>query len=109
VIKSDDEHGKKGPDGKYHDAFLPANFKVHRGAKVVVTVLNYDDMPHSFTAAKLHVNAFFMMGSAKKPSKTTFTFKAKHTGRFAWHCNPKCDSWSMKHWGFMKGHVKVVA
>jgi hypothetical protein len=55
------------------------------------------------------VNAFFMMGSAKKPSKTTFTFKAKHTGRFAWHCNPKCDSWSMKHWGFMKGHVKVVA
>jgi plastocyanin len=109
VIKSDSEHGKKGPDGKFHDTFLPANFTVHKGAKVVVTVLNYDDMPHSLTASALHVNAFFMMGMAGKPSRTTFTCKAEKTGNFAWHCNPKCDAWSMAHWGFMKGYIKVIA
>jgi uncharacterized cupredoxin-like copper-binding protein len=108
VIKSDEQHGKKGPDGKWHDAFLPANFTVHKGARVVVTVLNYDDMPHSFDAPGLHVNAIIMMAMHGKPSRTTFTFTAARKGSFAWHCDPSCDPWSMAHWGFMKGRVKVV-
>ena len=71
VVKSDEQRAKKGLDGKWHDAFLPANFKINAGAKVIVTVRNYDDMPHTFTAAGLHVNGFFMMGMAGRPSRTT--------------------------------------
>jgi uncharacterized cupredoxin-like copper-binding protein len=117
VVKSDTEHGKKGPDGKWHDAFLPANFKVHRGAKVVVTVINHDDGAHSFTSPALHVNAVIVGGkdieAAKegaekiKPSKTTFSFIAKKRGRFAWHCALPCDPWAMTHVGYMKGFVIV--
>ena len=32
-VKADDEHGRRGPDGKWHDAFLPADFTVHAGDK----------------------------------------------------------------------------
>src|SRR4029079_6149694 len=28
VVKSDEEHGKLGPEGTWHDAFLPADFSV---------------------------------------------------------------------------------
>jgi hypothetical protein len=31
VIKSDEEHGRKGADGNWHDAFLPADFSVRAG------------------------------------------------------------------------------
>lgn len=124
VIKSDDEHGKKGSDGKWHDAYLPASFTVHKGVKVVVTVMNYDDMPHSFTATK---GLFTLKGkklnatirAAKdieskneeteklKPTKTTFTFIARKRGKFLWYCALPCDPWSMTHIGFMKGYVTV--
>src|SRR5579884_4506489 len=56
IVKSDSEHGKKGPDGKWHDAFLPASFKVKAGTKVIVSVRNYDEGAHSFSAPGLHVN-----------------------------------------------------
>lgn len=117
VVKSDTEHGKKGPDRKWHDAFLPANFTVHRGAKVVVTVVNHDDGAHSFTSAGLHVNAVIpggkdienpTEGAEKiKPKTTTFSFIATKRGRFAWHCALPCDSWAMIHAGYMKGYVTV--
>lgn len=109
IVKSDGQHGKKGSDGKWHDAFLPANFKVKAGAKVLVTVVNYDDMPHSFNAPGLKTNRIIMMGSDKGVT-TKFAFTApKKAGRYAWHCDPKCDSWAMKHVGFMKGFVTVTA
>lgn len=108
VIRSDTEHGKKGPDGKWHDAYLPADFTVLKGVPVKVTIYNYDDMPHSFTAPGLHVNQIVLSGSESKPSKVTFTFTPTKAGTFAWHCDPKCDPWSMAHWGFMKGHVTVL-
>ena len=108
IIKSDDQHGKKGSDGKWHDAFLPASFKVKAGAKVVVRVVNYDDMPHSFNAKGLKTNAIIMPGN-DKGKLTKFTFVApKKAGRYAWHCDPKCDPWAMKHVGFMRGFVTVV-
>jgi plastocyanin len=109
VVKSDEEHGKKGSDGNWHDAFLPADFSVKSGATVRVTVSNYDDMPHTFTATELGVNAKVPAGSEDKPSKVTFTFQApQEAGSYEWFCALPCDPWSMTHNGYMKGHVKVV-
>jgi uncharacterized cupredoxin-like copper-binding protein len=109
IVRSDEEHAKKGSDGKWHDAFLPASFAVRKGMTVKVTVYNYDDMPHSFNAPGLHLNQIILAGGEKKASKTTFTFKATKAGKFAWHCDPSCDPWAMKHVGFMKGFVTVRA
>ena len=75
VVKSDEQHGKKGSDGKWHDAFLPASFKVKAGAKVVVSVVNYDDMAHSFHSKGLKTNAIIMPGT-DKGKLTKFTFVA---------------------------------
>lgn len=109
VIKSDEEHGKKGSDGNWHDAYLPADFSVEGGATVHVTVYNYDDMPHSFTSPEMGVNEEIAAGSEGKPSKTTFTFTAPaEAGSYEWFCDLPCDPWSMGHFGFMKGHVQVA-
>jgi plastocyanin len=109
VIKSDEEKGKKGSDGNWHDAFLPADFSVKAGATVHVTVYNYDDMPHSFTAAQLGTNATIAGGSEDKPSKTTFTFTAPaKAGSYEWYCAMPCDPWAMSKEGFMKGRVTVT-
>ncbi len=108
VIKSDTEHGKKGPDGKWHDALPPANFKVEAGTKVVVTVRNYDNGPHSFTAPSLKLNKMLKGGSAKKPAKTTFSFTVKKAGKYLWWCAQPCDPWAMGHTGYMRGYVTVV-
>jgi plastocyanin len=109
TIKSDEEEGKKGIDGNWHDAFLPADFSVKAGATVKVTVYNYDDMPHTFTSPGLGTNVEIAPGSEDKPSKTTFTFKAPDkAGSYEWYCALPCDPYSMVHFGFMKGHVTVA-
>lgn len=79
------------------------------GATVRVAVYNYDDMPHTFTATELGVNAKVPAGSEEKPSKVTFTFQApQEAGSYEWFCALPCDPWSMTHYGYMKGYVKVV-
>jgi len=109
-VKADDEHGRLGPDGKWHDAFLPADFKVHPGAKVTVTVKNYDGGAHTFTSPSLAVNATLPAGSLSHPHQTTFTFTApKKAGRYAWWCAIPCDPWAMSHDGYMRGYVTVAA
>jgi plastocyanin len=109
VIKSDEEKGKKGPEGTWHDAYLPADFSVKAGATVHVTVYNYDEGPHSFTAAQLGTNATIAAGTEDKPSKTTFTFTApQKAGSYEWFCAMPCDPWAMSHEGFMKGRVTVT-
>ncbi len=108
VVRSDAEQGKKGPDGKWHDAFLPGNFTVLAGVPVRVTIYNYDEGPHSFTSTALHLHKIVAKGSANAPSKTTFTFTPKKTGTFQWRCMPGCDPWAMAHNGYMRGFVKVV-
>jgi len=109
VIKSDEEKGKKGSDGNWHDAFLPADFSVKAGETVRVTVYNYDDMPHSFTSAPLGTNATIPGGSEDKPSETTFTFHApQKAGSYEWYCAMPCDPWAMSNDGFMKGRVTVT-
>jgi len=114
IVKSDDEHGKMGPDGKWHDAFLPASFSVHAGDTVQVTVYNYDEGAHSFTSTSLSstevVDQQIPAGSEKTPSKTVFTFTAPtKPGKYLWWCDQPCDPWAMKHIGYMRGYVTVVA
>lgn len=109
AVKADDEHGRLGPDGKWHDAFLPADFTVRPGAKVTVTVTNYDGGAHSFTSPALRVNAVVAAGSMQHPHQTTFTFTApKQAGRYAWWCAMPCDPWAMAHDGYMRGYVTVA-
>ena len=110
AVKADDEHGRLGPDGKWHDAFLPADFTVHAGAKVTVTVSNYDGGAHTFTSPAMHLNAVIPAGSMQHPHETTFTFTApKQAGRYAWWCAMPCDPWAMAHDGYMRGYVTVAA
>ncbi|MBS1679441.1 MAG: cupredoxin domain-containing protein [Actinobacteria bacterium] len=109
VIKTDEEHGKLGPEGTWHDAYLPADFTVHPGATVEVTVRNYDEASHTFTSAGLGTNQMIAGGSATKPATTTFTFTAPtKKGSYGWHCVMPCDPWAMTHSGFMKGSVQVA-
>jgi plastocyanin len=109
-VKSDSEHGKRGPDGSWHDAFLPADFTVHAGSAVTVTVYNYDDMPHSFTSPSLGVDQTIPGGSISTPAKTTFIFTApSKPGGYQWWCALPCDPWAMAHNGYMRGYVTVSA
>lgn len=108
-IKSDEEHAKKGPEGTWHDAYLPAAFSVPAGATVRVTVHNYDEAQHTFTAPGLGVEQMIAAGSETAPSTTTFTFTApSKKGSYEWHCMMPCDPWAMSHLGFMKGMVTVA-
>jgi heme/copper-type cytochrome/quinol oxidase subunit 2 len=108
TIKSDAEHAKKGSDGKWHDAYLPGNFTIKAGARVVVTVRNYDDAAHTFTAPGLKLDVKIKGGSATHPSTTTFSFVAWTRGTFSWHCEEDCDGWAMTHHGYMRGRVTVT-
>lgn len=101
--------GVKGPDGNVHDAFVPPTFTMKVGETVQVTVLNYDAMPHTWTSPALGVNAMVPTGSSSSPSRTTFTIHPTKAGTFVWYCATPCDPWSMKHDGFMRGDVTVVA
>ncbi len=92
VIKTDVEHGKQGPNGKWHDAYLPAAATVRAGDRVIVTVRSYDSAPHTFTIAKLGFN--FMVkggGSASHPVVTTFSFRAPAAGTYTWTCLQPCE------------------
>lgn len=109
TIKSDEEHAKKGPEGTWHDAYLPADFSVKPGTTVRVTVLNYDEAEHTFDSPSLGTNAMIPAGSEESPSETTFTFKApKKAGHYLWFCTMPCDPWAMEHNGFMRGFVTVA-
>lgn len=110
VMKSGAEDAKLAPDGKYHSAALPANFGIHVGDRVTVTVVNYDPSPHTFTMTAQNVNAIIPGGSASAPSRTTFTFSApSRPGKYLWFCGVPCDPYSMAHIGFMRGYVTVAA
>jgi plastocyanin len=111
AVKADDQHGRLGPDHKWHDAFLPADFSVHAGATVTVNVNNFDGGPHTFTAPSMNVNAVIPGGgSLGTPRNMTFTFKAPtKPGAYQWWCAVPCDPWAMAHDGYMRGVVTVTA
>ncbi|MBN9621711.1 MAG: hypothetical protein J0H06_01980, partial [Actinobacteria bacterium] len=109
IVKSDEEHAKRGPEGTWHDAFLPADFSVDPGASVKVTILNYDEGEHSFTSPMLGLNVTVAAGTPAEPATTTFTFKAPaRTGTYMWFCAKPCDPWAMSHFGYMRGFVRVA-
>ena len=110
AVKSDTQHAKKGPDGQWHDAILGGNITVKAGQSVTVTVANYDDAPHSYTAPDLGLNAKILGASKTGPSVTKFTFKAPaKAGTYQWFCAYPCDPWAMTHDGYMRGHITVTA
>lgn len=110
VVKSDEQHGRKGPDGKWHDAFLPADVTVKAGQRVTLSFSNYDDAPHTFNAAQLGVNATIPGAKGKQPGTATVTFTApKKPGAYLWICAMPCDPWAMSHDGYMRGYVTVTA
>jgi hypothetical protein len=101
--------GVRAPDGQVHDAFVPPTFTMTAGKVYVVTVLNYDPMPHTWTAPSLGVNAPVPPGSHDHPSVTHFTIRPTKAGTYVWFCATPCDPWSMVHNGYMRGTVTVVA
>lgn len=108
--KADDQHGRKGPDGKWHDAIQGGNMTIKAGQTVTVTVYNYDTAPHSYTAPDLGLNVKLNAGTDKAPTITKFTFKAPaKPGTYQWFCGYPCDPWAMAHDGYMRGHVTVTA
>lgn len=109
IVKSDEEHARRGPEGTWHDAFLPADFSVDPGATVKVTILNYDEGEHSFTSPMLGLNVTVAAGTPSEPATTTFTFTAPtRTGSYMWFCAKPCDPWAMSHFGYMRGVVRVA-
>lgn len=109
IVKSDEEQARRGPEGTWHDAFLPADFSVQPGATVKVTVLNYDEGEHTFTSTGLGTNATIAAGSATRPVATTFTFHAPtKAGSYMWFCALPCDPWAMSQMGYMRGLVTVA-
>lgn len=108
-VKSDEEHGKMGADGNWHDAFLPADFSVKPGSLVRVTVYNYDEGAHTFTSPGLGTDVTIAAGSESQPAITTFILHApQKAGRYEWFCALPCDPWAMNHDGFMRGFVTVA-
>ncbi|HZC99370.1 MAG TPA: hypothetical protein VFA46_03995 [Actinomycetes bacterium] len=101
--------GVRNPAGEVVDGFVPATFRMQVGVPVAVTVLNYDDMPHTWTSAPLGVDAAVPAGSARSPSTTTFVIDPRAAGTFAWRCMTPCDAWAMAHDGYMRGTVTVAA
>jgi heme/copper-type cytochrome/quinol oxidase subunit 2 len=105
--------------GKAHDALTRSNLTVKVGDTITVTVTNYDEGPHTFTSPELGVSATIAPATnATKgiPSKTTFTFTAKKSGKFRWYCMSPCDAkhggWAMTseggetdRVGYMAGYV----
>jgi heme/copper-type cytochrome/quinol oxidase subunit 2 len=105
--------------GEAHEAQTRSNLKVKTGDTISVTVTNYDEGPHTFTSPELGVSATIAPATnATKgiPSKTTFTFTAKKSGKFRWFCLSPCDAkhggWAMTpegaetdRVGYMAGYV----
>ena len=107
LVKSDDEHAKKGPDGKWHDAFLPANPVVRAGVKTTITFVNYG--AHSLVAPGLGLNVKIPAAKGSTPGRVTITLKAKKAGSYDWWCGSPCDPWAMTHNGYMRGSILVKA
>lgn len=103
---------EKGSDGRYHDAFLPANITVNKGEPVVLTFSNFDEGPHTFTVPGLNLNVQIPGHKADGvASVTTVQFTPSTAGTYKWNCLLPCDAkaggWAMSQPGFMEGVVTV--
>ncbi len=100
---------QRGPDGKMHDVYTNTTIRATVGQQVIVTVYNYDNARHSFTAPALHINQI-MPGTKHEgtPTRTTFTFTVTRAGTYHWLCTMPCDDWSMARNGFMAGTITIT-
>jgi plastocyanin len=115
----------KGPDERFHDAFVPSSFIVHAGVPVQLTFINYDDSPHTLTAPDLDLNITIdpgtdvPWGSGHSPVTTTYTFTPEKKGQFRWFNSTPCDTdaggWAMDNGfegpgreGYMAGFLEVI-
>jgi len=108
LVKADDQHGRKGPDGKWHDAFLPADFRVPVGRMTTITIVNYDGSAHSMVSASLGLMVKIPAAKGSKPGRVTFTIKPKIAGKYDWWCGSPCDTWAMTHDGYMRGYITAT-
>lgn len=105
---------KLGPDGKYHDAFSPSSLQVPAGDHVVLTIYNWDSMPHTFTVPRLNINVTTVSRVKKgDPGVTIVKFSVPHgLGTYSFLCTIPCDSdnhdWSMGKLGYMNGTLTAV-
>jgi hypothetical protein len=115
--------GIKGPDGKPHDIMIPTNFVLKVNQPVTLSVVNYDEGPHTITATDLGLNLVIKGGKEQKdgsviPVTTVFHFTPAKKGVFRWFCSLPCDekhgSWDMTaskagpdQDGFMAGYIVV--
>jgi hypothetical protein len=113
--------GSLGPDNQTHDTFIPCNFTIYAGQPVSLTIINYDEGPHSFTSPTLNVD-FQIPGheAANVPSVSHFQFTQTTAGTYRWWCATPCDAgqggWAMTtgsdgqpgQIGYMGGFVTVL-
>jgi heme/copper-type cytochrome/quinol oxidase subunit 2 len=69
------------------DVVTDGNLAVVPSVPVRLTVINTTRDFHSFTIARLHVNAVVMPGSPSHPRATTITFTPPQVGTYRWHCD----------------------
>lgn len=95
------------PDGKFHDEMVPSTWAVRVGVWTEVTMINYDDGPHSLTIPQLGLDEI-AQGAIKTttpfagetkwetmnlavPVVSTFVFRISKAGLYAWYCKIPCD------------------
>lgn len=95
--------GKRGPDGKMHDAFTLTNFHVKVGQPTTLRIDNTDEGMHSITSALAGVDIVV------QPGVHDYTLLVTKAGRFEWKCIIPCDTgaggWAMSHPGYMAGYI----
>ena len=117
------DEGINGPDGKSHEAFVPASFVVKAGVPVTIEFINYSDAQHNFVQPKLDldlvIDAAKLVGATVRPATTTATFTPAKKGVYRWFCSLPCDKrqamWAMSRGysgpsqeGFMAGSIVVI-
>ncbi|WP_434667007.1 hypothetical protein P5W99_38035 [Paraburkholderia sp. A3BS-1L] len=101
------EQAPKGADGHGHDMIAPANIVLKAGQPVDLTIINYDEGPHTITARKLGVDIMVAAGHEQAdetvtPVTTHYTFTPTQKGVFRWHCLIPCDKGG-KYWAMSTG------
>ncbi len=94
------------PDGKFHDEMVPSTWAVRVGVWTEVTMINYDDGPHSLTVPQLGLDEIAQGAfktapfsgethwetlNAAIPTVSTFVFRISKAGFYAWYCKIPCD------------------
>jgi plastocyanin len=117
-IFPDSSRTVQGPDGRYHDVFIPSSFVLRAGEPVRLTVVNYDDMRHTITVPDLGLNIEIAAGTdiptGVAPTTTVYSFTPSKKGTFRWYCALPCDDWAMASGlrgpgreGYMAGYITV--